>query len=356
VAQALPVAVARVMVVDDSVVVRRVVTRAFAHEPAVDVIGTARDGRDALAKLEVLRPDVVILDLDMPVMDGFETLAEIRRTHAEIPVIIFSHLTSSSAAATLDALALGAAEFALKPTADGIGLAEEHVRAALLPLIEALTVPAPRSLALAPSPGRRPARAKPGVGRVAAVVVAVSTGGPNALAAIVGELPADLSVPVLIVQHMPPVFTGLLAERLDRQSAISVVEASAGDAVVPGRVYLAPGGHHMGLSGGGGQVSVVLHDGPPENFCRPAADVLFRAAVDAYGADVLAVVLTGMGRDGLRGAEAVRRAGGAVIAQSEATCAVASMPAAVASAGLADAIVPLDGLSAALVQRVARGR
>ena len=356
-AQPLPVAVARVLVVDDSVVVRRVVTRAFANEPAVEVIGTARDGRDALTKLEVLRPDVVILDLDMPVMDGFETLAEIRRTHAEIPVIIFSHLTTRSATATLDALALGAADFALKPTADGIGLAEEHVRVELLPLIEALTVPAAPSLTLAPSStGARPADLRAGDGRVRAVVIAVSTGGPNALAAIVGELPADLPVPVLIVQHMPPVFTRMLAERLDRQSALSVVEASAGDAVVPGRAYLAPGGHHMALSAAGGTVSVVLHDGAPEHFCRPAADVLFRAAVDVYGADVLAVVLTGMGRDGLRGAESVRGAGGSVIAQSEATCAVASMPAAVSSAGLANAVVPLDDLGAALVHRVSRGR
>lgn len=356
-AQPLPVAVTRVLVVDDSVVVRRVVTRAFADEPAVEVVGTARNGRDALAKLEVLRPDIVILDLDMPVMDGFETLAEIRRTHAEIPVIIFSHLTTSSATATLDALALGAAEFALKPTADGIGLAEEHVRAELLPLIEALTVPAARQLALAPSPARaRAAAVSTGGGGVRAVVIAVSTGGPNALAAIVGELPADLPVPVLIVQHMPPVFTRMLAERLDRQSALSVVEASAGDAVVPGRVYLAPGGHHMALSATGGNVAVVLHDGPPENFCRPAADVLFRAAVDVYEADVLAVVLTGMGRDGLRGAETVRGAGGSVIAQSEETCTVASMPAAVAAAGLAHAVVPLHDLGAALVQRVSRGR
>jgi two-component system chemotaxis response regulator CheB len=350
-AQARPVAVARLLVVDDSVVVRRVVTRAFENEPTVEVIGTARDGRDALKKFEVLRPDVVILDLEMPVMDGFETLAEIRRTHPEVPVVIFSHLTTTSAKATLEALSLGASEFALKPTAQGIGLAEEHVRAQLLPLIKALATPTARPLTVATSPS--PAAAS---GRVAAVVVAVSTGGPNALATIVGRLPADLPVPVLIVQHMPPVFTKMLAERLNRQSAMSVVEASAGDAVVPGRVYVAPGGRHMALSAGGVRVKVVLHDGPPENFCRPAADVLFRAAVDVYHADVLAMVLTGMGRDGLRGSEAVRAAGGSVVAQSESTCTVPSMPAAVALAGLANAVVPLDDLGAALVRRVSRGR
>ena len=349
--QARPVAVARLLVVDDSVVVRRVVTRAFENEPTVEVIGTARDGRDALNKFELLRPDVVILDLEMPVMDGFETLAEIRRTHPEIPVVIFSHLTTTSAKATLEALSLGASEFALKPTADGIGLAEEHVRAQLLPLIKALAMPTGRPLTVATSPSRAAAS-----GRVAAVVVAVSTGGPNVLATIVSRLPADLPVPVLIVQHMPPVFTKMLAERLDHQSALSVVEASAGDAIVPGRVYVAPGGRHMALSAGGGNVRVVLHDGSPENFCRPAADVLFRAAVDVYGAGVLAMVLTGMGRDGLRGSEAVRAAGGSVLAQSESTCTVPSMPAAVALAGLANAVVPLDDLGAALVQRVSRGR
>jgi two-component system chemotaxis response regulator CheB len=225
----------------------------------------------------------------------------------------------------------------------------------LLPLIQALTLPAARRLTVAPSPAR-PAGVSTGSGRVRAVVIGVSTGGPNALAAFIGELPADLPVPVLIVQHMPPVFTRMLAERLDRNSAVSVVEASDGDAVVPGRVYLAPGGHHMALSAAGGHVTVVLHDGPAENFCRPAADVLFRAAVDVYRGEVLAVVMTGMGRDGLRGAESVRAAGGSVMAQSEETSTVASMPAAVAAAGLAHAVVPLHDLGAALVQRVSRGR
>ena len=184
----------------------------------------------------------------------------------------------------------------------------------------------------------------------------MSTGGPNALAAIVGALPADLPVPVLIVQHMPPVFTKMLAERLDRQSAISVVEARPGSRSCPAASTSPPAAVTWRCRPPAIDVTVALHDGPPENFCRPAADVLFRAAVDVYGGDVLALVLTGMGRDGLRGAETVRAAGGSVIAQSEATCVVASMPAAVASAGLADAVVPLDGLGAALVRRLSPGR
>ena len=187
-------------------------------------------------------------------------------------------------------------------------------------------------------------------------MIAVSTGGPNALAAVIPRLPLDLPVPVLVVQHMPPLFTKTLAERLDRASTLSVVEADAGDGVVAGRVYVAPGGRHMALSRTDGRVVVVLHDGPPENSCRPAADVLFRSAVEVYGAQVLAVVMTGMGHDGLAGATAVHGAGGVVIAQSKSSSVIASMPGAVADAELADAIVPLEDLSGVLIQCVSQGR
>lgn len=346
---ALAMAAMRVLVVDDSVVVRRVVTRAFADEPGVEVIGTACDGHAALAKVDSLRPDVVILDLEMPEMDGLEALAQLRARHPLLPVIIYSHLTTKSASATLEALALGATDFALKPSADGIGLAEESVRTELLPLMRGLLAPSEHIAARASSaPSARPQR-------VAAVVVAVSTGGPTALAAVISGLPADLSVPVLIVQHMPPLFTRTLAERLDRGSAISVVQADAGEAVLAGRVYIAPGGHHMAVSRVEEGVVVVVHDGPAENSCRPAADVLFRAAADVYGAGVLAVVMTGMGHDGLSGARAVRDAGGMVLAQSESSAVIASMPAAVANAGLADAVVSLGDISDVLARCVSEG-
>jgi two-component system chemotaxis response regulator CheB len=343
---------ARVLVVDDSVVVRRLVGRALDAEPGLELAGVAANGRIALEKLDRLQADVVILDLDMPEMNGFETLASIRRTHPALPVIVFSHLTSDGATATLDALALGATAFALKPRADGIGLAEEQVRTELFPLLLAVT-----SRTAAPAP---PAPFVPGpVPRshaVTAVVVAVSTGGPRALAVIIPSLPADLGVPILIVQHMPPLFTKTLAERLDRVAAIDVVEAAEGDVVVPGRVYLAPGGHHLALERVATTVRVVINDAPPENSCRPAADVLFRAAADVYGAGVLAVVLTGMGRDGLRGSEAVRAAGGAVIAQSADTSVVATMPEAVRAAGLVESVVPLDRIGPELVRRTSGRR
>jgi two-component system chemotaxis response regulator CheB len=307
----------------------------------------AANGRIALDKLDRLHPDVVILDLDMPEMNGFETLASIRRSHATLPVIVFSHLTSDGATATLDALSLGATAFALKPRADGIGLAEEQVRNDLFPLLLAVTArtvapPPPAAYVRAPMSQSHP---------VTAIVIAVSTGGPRALALIMPSLPADLATPIFIVQHMPPLFTKTLAERLDGIAAVDVVEAAAGELVVPGRVYVAPGGHHLALERVGTTVTVAINDAPPENSCRPAADVLFRAAAAVYGAGVLAVVLTGMGSDGLRGSETVVAAGGSVIAQSAETAVVASMPEAVRVAGLAESVVPLDHIGPELVRR-----
>jgi two-component system, chemotaxis family, protein-glutamate methylesterase/glutaminase len=260
-------------------------------------------------------------------------------------VVVYSHLTKPEAAATLEALALGATAFALKP-ADGIGIAEDVIRNELLPLVRALGEASDRvATAVSPPPG-------PAGRELAAVVIAVSTGGPTALVDVISLLPADFPIPIFIAQHMPPLFTKTLAERLDRRSAVTVVEAAAGDEAVAGRVYIAPGGRHMALARDGGRVVVVVHDGPPVNSCRPAADVLFRTAVDVYGAHVLAVVMTGMGQDGLAGARAVRDAGGMVIAQSKPSSVIAGMPGAVADAGLADAVVPLGELGDVLTRRV----
>jgi len=364
VAAALPAALpSRVLVVDDSVVVRRMVGRAIEADPAMELAGVAANGSLALAKLGSVRPDIVVLDLEMPVMDGFETLAAIRRTHPKLPVVVFSHLTARGAQATLDAMALGATAFALKPNTelttmfditgaggDGAGIGVE-----LLPLIRALTAGA---TGVAPAPVRRsPAHPSPSsAARVDVVAIGVSTGGPKALDVVLQELPASLAAPVLIVQHMPTIFTRLLAERLDSRSALTVVEAEEGMAVRAGSVFVAPGGRHMGVERSDGQARIALSDGPPENGCRPAADVLFRSTVEVFGGRVLGVVLTGMGRDGLRGSEQVRAAGGAVVAQTPASSVVASMPGAVIDAGLADAVIGLDGVAAELLRRVNRGR
>jgi two-component system, chemotaxis family, protein-glutamate methylesterase/glutaminase len=340
----------RVLIVDDAAVVRRVVARALKSEAGLELAGTAPNGRVAMAMIEHLRPDVVILDLEMPEMNGFETLAAIRRTHATLPVIVYSHLSAQGAAATLEALALGATDFALKPRADGIGLAVEQVRSELVPLIIGL---APKSGGVAPhstSPVLQPLR------RVSAVVVATSTGGPNALTTVLSDLPADFQVPILIVQHMPAVFTSTLAERLDRRCRLSVVEAVAGEPVTAGQVYIAPGEQHLEVVRRHGMVSTALHDGPKENSCRPAADVLFRSAADVYGDEALAVVLTGMGRDGLRGSQAVRDNGGSVIVESETTAVVSAMPSAVAAAGLAQMVLPIDRMGDELTRRAKVGR
>jgi two-component system, chemotaxis family, protein-glutamate methylesterase/glutaminase len=350
----VPGAPARVLVVDDSVVVRQLVARVLEAEPSTELAGVAPNGRVALEKIARLHPDVVLLDLEMPEMDGFETVVEIRRIDPDLPIIIFSYLSATGAAATLDALALGATGFALKPSADGIGLAQEQVHEQLVPLIRGLRRPVHEPAPPVDGPRRTPGPTPdpgPGPTTVSAIVVGVSTGGPNALATIIAALPESLCVPILVVQHMPALFTNLLAERLDRLAAVPVAEAVDGERVTPGRVYIAPGGRHLSLRrGAGDEVRVALTDAPPENSCRPAADVLFRAAAAVYGRETLAVVLTGMGRDGLRGCEAVRAAGGHVIAQTEASAVVASMPAAVAEAGLADAVVPLDRMAPELVR------
>ena len=344
----------RVLVVDDSVVVRQLVARVLCAEPSTELAGVAPNGRVALEKIARLRPDIVLLDLEMPEMDGFETLAEIRRTYPTLPVIIFSHLTSAGAAATLEALAQGATAFALKPRADGIGLAEAQVRDDLLPLIASVRPLVPKDVAPAVETLARPRRTV----EVSAIVVAVSTGGPNALAEIVPALPVDIGVPIFVVQHMPAVFTKMLAERLNRLASVSVVEATDGEPAVAGRIYIAPGGRHMSLVGtlAGADVRIQLTDEAPENSCRPAADVLFRAAATAYGPATLAVVLTGMGSDGLRGSAAVRAAGGHVLAQSEASSVVASMPAAVAASGLTDAVVPLDEMALEFIRWTSAAR
>jgi two-component system, chemotaxis family, protein-glutamate methylesterase/glutaminase len=345
-----PPQVTRVLVVDDAVVVRRLVARALDHEPSLELVGAASNGRLAMDMLARVKPDVVILDLEMPEMNGFETLAAIRRSHPDLPVIVYSHLSGPGASASLEALALGATDFALKPRADGIGVAVEQVRNELVPLITGL---APQSMAAVPNSVSLEAEQS---GPVSVVVVAASTGGPNALAVLLNDLPADFRVPVLIVQHMPAIFTATLATRLDGRSPLSVVEASPGQTVVAGRVYIAPGGRHMEIERRHGEVAVVLHDGPKENSCRPAADVLFRSAAEVYGAGVLAVVLTGMGHDGLQGSTTVRARGGSVIIESGATAVVGAMPGAVAAAGLAQKVVPIDRMGNELTRRISIGR
>lgn len=344
-------------------VVRRLVTRVLEEDPAIEVVGSAANGRIALAKIGQLQPDVVTLDIEMPELDGLATLAELRPRWPRLPVIMFSTLTERGAEATLEALSLGASDYVTKPT--GLHNAAEAmatVKAELVPRIRALhgsrklsraphtpVAPAPP---VATPPAARPAQPA----RVDLVTIGVSTGGPNALADLLPALPATFPVPIVIVQHMPPVFTRMLATRLDSRCAVGVAEAEGGEVLRPGHVYIAAGGRHLTLSRHGTSVITVANDDPPENSCRPAVDVLFRSVAALYGDSALAVVLTGMGQDGLRGAEVIRVAGGQVLAQDESSSVVWGMPGFVARAGLADAVLPLDGLAGEIGRRVTAGR
>ena len=361
----------RVLIVDDAVVIRRLLGDCLAGDPDIEVVGVAANGRIALAKIPQVNPDVVTLDVEMPEMNGLETLVEIRKTHPRLPVIMFSTLTERGAAATLDALTAGASDYVTKPSNCGsVTIAMQRVRDDLVPKIKHLTgrVVATAAPALATRESasvaklapvvplqRRPAGPR-GNAPIAVVAIGVSTGGPNALAELVPHLPGDLPVPVVIVQHMPPLFTRLLAERLDGRASLRVREGAAGDVLAPGTVSIAPGGRHMTVARSGTHVELALNDDPPENSCRPAVDVLFRSVVATYGAGTLGVILTGMGQDGLRGCELVRDAGGQVLAQDEASSVVWGMPGFVARAGLADRILPLKSIATEIASRVRSSR
>lgn len=348
----------RILIVDDAVVVRRLLAGAFANEADMEVAGTAPSGRIALEKIARLDPDVVILDVEMPDMDGLETLAAIRRTLPDLPVIMFSTLTRRGAAATMDALFLGASDYVAKPskTSDPAA-ALECVTKALIPRIRTLSN---RTFRAGPPGGQAPPSSAgcPIVARrrVDVVAIGVSTGGPVALGEILTALPATFPVPILIVQHMPPVFTRLLAERLSSRSALEVREGADGDLLLPGRAFVAPGSMHMGVARTGAEVTLRLVADPPENSCRPAVDVLFRSVAQVYEGGALGLVLTGMGQDGLNGCMALREARGRVLVQDEATSIVWGMPGYVARAGLADAVLPLDRIGAELIRIVAEGR
>jgi two-component system chemotaxis response regulator CheB len=349
----------RVLVVDDAVVFRRLVADELSADPAIEVVGTAANGRIALAKLDQVNPDLVILDIEMPELDGLATLREIRKIRPRLPVIMFSALTERGAAASLDALSLGATDYFAKPvSAGGLDAARQVLRDELIPEIKALCGRQANGSLLTPSPIPTPAAPAPRAEAaiVEVVAIAASTGGPNALADVFAGLPADLPVPVVLVQHMPPMFTRLLAQRLSAHSAVPVEEAQAGGVLRPGHACLAPGDFHLAVGLDGDRVRTRLTQDPPENSCRPAADVLFRSVARTFGPGTLAVVLTGMGQDGLRGCEAIRAAGGQVVVQDEATSVVWGMPGSVARAGLADRVLPLGLVGPEIVRRARAGR
>ncbi len=336
----------RVLVVDDSAFVRKAIALMLERAPDIQVAGTARDGEEALAQVRALDPDVVTLDVEMPGMDGLTALRHLIR-EAPRPVLMISSLTQEGAATTVEALAAGAFDFIPKEHArisTSITKIESELHQKVRQAARARRRP------LRPAPGAAPPRPAPlRFPDARVLVVGISTGGPLALQALIPALPASFPVPIAIVQHMPPHFTRSLARRLDASSALDVREAEPGLALVPGRVVLARGGEHLTLRASArGTVEAVLSPEPAALLHRPAADELFRSAAEVYGRGVVALVMTGMGKDGLAGARHVRERGGHVLAQDEASCVVYGMPRAVAEAGLAEAAVPLDALAETL--------
>jgi two-component system chemotaxis response regulator CheB len=344
----------RVLIVDDAVVIRRMLSDVLAQDPGIEVAGAAANGQIAIAKLDQVNPDVIILDVEMPGMDGLQTLKAIRLLRPTLPVIMFSMLTERGALTTLEALSLGATDYITKPANVGsAALACQRVRDDLVPRIKALCRRA--GISAAPPASRQPVIPRPVASAsgspVDIVAIGVSTGGPNALASLIPRLPRDFPVPIVIVQHMPPLFTRFLADRLTALGELKVEEGRPGAALTPGSVWIAPGDWHMTVEQGAGGVVIGTHQGPPENSCRPAADVLFRSVVATCGSRVLAVVLTGMGQDGLRGCELVYEAGGQIIVQDEATSVVWGMPGYVAQAGLAQRVLPLEQIAPDMLRR-----
>jgi two-component system chemotaxis response regulator CheB len=353
----------RILVVDDAVVVRKLITETLRRDPDLEVVGIAANGKIALQKIPQVNPDLITLDIEMPEMDGLATLRELRKQYPTLPVIMFSTLTQKGAVATLEALSLGASDYVTKPANVGsVTEAMERLERDLIPKIKVhcrhlIAAAEVRENTKSPGPlaSFAPPR-PPQSGPIEMVCLGTSTGGPNALAEVFADFPADFPVPIVIVQHMPPLFTAMLAERLTAHSAIPCHEGAEGQVVERGHAYIAPGGRHMEVRRPGIRTVLHLHDGPPENSCRPAVDVLFRSVVAAYGGAVLGVVMTGMGQDGLRGCEIIREKRGHIVVQDEATSVVWSMPGCVAKAGYADRTVPLGQIAREITRRVRESR
>jgi len=421
----------RVMICDDSAVMRRLIKTALKIDPELEVICEANHEQDALGKMFDHRPDLLVMDVEMPIMDGIEAVKEIRKRSTTLPIIMFSSLTSRGAELTLDAIEVGASDFSCKPANAGrIEFALEQVRKDLIPKIyqwvrrksktanaglqaSRLSLPpaegkhaaapaselAPEKTDAAPLAARsnapslganhkpaanrppqlrkpigKPATTTPALasnttggarmgkqsagvslaGSVAVVAVAVSTGGPQALAELIKALPTDLNVPLLIAPHMPAVFTGMLAERLAAHKGHRVREAKTGEEMCAGDILIAPGDYHMVAVRDNKRCLVHLNQDPPENSCRPAADPLFRSVAKTFGKQALGVVLTGMGKDGTRGAEMLKKSGASIIAQDEESCVVWGIPGSIVEAGLADIVLPLDQIAAAIVRATER--
>lgn len=348
----------RVMVVDDSLVIRGLISRVLKQDSSIEIVASVPNGEKAVERVKQGGVDLVVLDIEMPVMDGLTALPLLLKAQPNLIVIMASTLTTRNAGVSLQALNAGATDYIPKPTTNKDLFSAEDFHRELLRKVHALGAgvrrrqgePARTSVAAsksvtstsASSIQLRPAS----LVRPRILAIASSTGGPVALQDTLRQIGPNLPVPIVITQHMPPTFTDLLAKNLTKETGVQCAEAKVGDVLQPGQAFIAPGDYHMCLVKDGANVKVALNQGPQENFCRPAADPMLRSLVDVYGSAILTVVLTGMGSDGEKGCQSVVNAGGAVVAQDEATSVVWGMPAAVARGGLCHAVVPISQMGA----------
>lgn len=368
----------RVLVVDDSVVMRRALTSCLEADPDIEVVGVAASGELALQKVDQLNPDVLTLDIEMPGMNGLETLSKLKRQRPYLRVIMVSSQTERGAEATMEALSRGADDYVAKPSESSLAASMQSMSLQLCPRVKqffrlGMGIPRPQpcsvnsptliggavtSSAASLRPVQSPAAALQRVppltfptlspsrpNQIEVLVLGISTGGPQALAEVLPALGPSFDLPILIVQHMPPMFTRLLAQRLDQQCKQDVREAEDGMPILPGTITLAPGDFHMHLRRGRDGLFVSLSQGPPENCCRPAADVLFRSAAEVCGPHAAGLLMTGMGQDGLAGARSLRAMGSPILAQDEASSIVWGMPGEVVKAGLADKVLSLQNIA-----------
>jgi two-component system chemotaxis response regulator CheB len=365
----------RVMVVDDSAVIRGLITRALETDPGVQVVATVGNGQLAVSQLARTDVDVIVLDIEMPVMDGITALPELLKASPDVKIVMASTLTQRNAQVSIEAMQKGASDYIPKPSSTGEIQGSADFKRELLDKVKALGrarrdkrdrnaaagapdakgAPAPRTGAAPPRPSllspAAPIKLRP-VGRIPPHIVGIgsSTGGPQALFAVLGALNPAMRLPIVITQHMPATFTTILAEHIGRVSKRPTAEGKDGEAIEPGRIYLAPGDFHMVVETDGARKIVKLNKNPPENFCRPAVDPMFRSLAAAYGASVLGVVLTGMGADGAKGGKVLAEAGGTLLAQDEASSVVWGMPGATAQTGMCSAVLPVDKIAAEIAR------
>ncbi len=359
----MPRRLLRVLVVDDSVMYRKVLSDVLSNIPGVEVVGTATDGKVALAKIPQLKPDMLTLDFDMPELDGLMVLERVREDHPDLKTVMVSAHTKEGAAITLKALELGALTFITKPRTvnslesrtvllDQLARVVKEIRAQIHPLQcpvnKGRAIPHPFTSNAAP--GKITSRAAGG--RIQIVAIGISTGGPKALAQLIPCLPEALRIPVVIVQHMPSDFTAALAQSLDQKSVVKVVEAENNMALTRGTVFIAPGGRQMKVVMVSGKSMLEVNDDPPENHCQPSVDYLFRSISKVFGKHALGVIMTGMGSDGVLGLRLMKRLGAQVIAQDRQSCVVFGMPGEAINAGVVDQVVPLGHIATQILQRV----